>query len=100
MTKGAFLSFVMWALIFIAATVGYRASKQNEPNRYMRCTYKKSIIMLMFASLFGIWKLMTNHEMMKQMRRLDKAHEGKGQKMLNKHGKKNFNWTDEKAQWF
>ena len=84
MTKGAFLSFLMWTFVFLAASVGYMASKQTEPNRFIRCTFKKSIILLVFASFFGIWKLMTMHKMMKEQRRLDRAAENPASKMFAK----------------
>ena len=64
MTRGAFVSFLMWAFVFIAATIGRRASWQKENNWWIRCTLRKSIFMLLIASLLGIWKLKIGSDLM------------------------------------
>ena len=69
-TRGAFLSFLMWAFVFIAATIGKRASWQKENNWWIRCTLKKSIFMLWIASCLGVWNLVIKHKLGKEMHKI------------------------------
>jgi hypothetical protein len=73
MTRASFVTFLMWGLVFAAAAVGYRTSKQNQLNQVTRCTFKKSILLLIFATVLGIWKLKMDFRLMKQMKRYHNA---------------------------
>ena len=56
----------------LAASDGYRASKIQDNTKWIGCTFKKSVVLLFIASLFGIWKLHLDtkiHHSVKQFRR-------------------------------
>jgi len=52
----------------LAAVTGYRASKQQEYNGRIRCTFKKSIILLVLASLLGAWGLHLKSRIHRELR--------------------------------
>lgn len=56
-TRATFVSFLTWMFVFVAAVTGIRASKIQDNNSYIRCTFKKSVICLIIASLLGVWNL-------------------------------------------
>jgi len=62
--RASFVSFIMWTCVFIAASIGYRASKQQS-NGWIHCSFKKSLILLVIASGLGVWKLSMNYHLMK-----------------------------------
>ena len=72
-SRASFMTFLMWLCVFVAATIGFRASKVNpEENRWIRCTYWRACIFLVLATIFGIVKLVFDYKMIKGMERLDK----------------------------
>ena len=71
-TRAAFVSFLMWLMIFVAGAIGFRASKIQDNNMWIRCTFKKSMIFVILASLLGIWKLTLDAKIMKGMERFHK----------------------------
>ena len=62
-TRAAFLSFLMWMFVFIAATVAKRATFQQEYKWWIRCTVKKSIFMLWIATVLGVWNLIIKNDL-------------------------------------
>lgn len=56
-TRATFVSFLMWTFVFIAACIAKRAAMCSDQNKWIRCSFKKSIIMLVLASLLGVWGL-------------------------------------------
>jgi len=92
MTRASFVSFLMWLFIAIAAIIGLKAARQTENSKwFMRCSFKKSIIFIVLASLLGIWKLILDKKLMKQFHRFEKELEETGN-----FGKKHHN--EEKRQ--
>lgn len=89
MTRGAFVSFLMWLFILIAAITGKRAAWNSQNSKWwMRCSFRKAIIFLVLATLMGIWKMIITSKVMKQMERFQREieHEGKeGGKFNKKH---------------
>lgn len=86
-TRASFVSFLMWLFIFVAAAIGLKAAKQQSDSRwFMRCSFRKSIIFLALASGLGIWKLVLDHKIMKQMERFSKELEQPGS-FGKSHGK-------------
>lgn len=75
MTRATFLSFLMWTFVLFAACIGHRVSKFQENTRWIRCTFKKALIMLLIASGLGLWKLNVNRHIMKEMHRFHKQME-------------------------
>ena len=93
MTRATFLSFLMWTFVLFAACIGHRVSKFQENTRWIRCTFKKSLIMLLIASLFGAWKLSVNSHIMTQMHRYHKQME----RHENQDSQKNM-WKPKRKQ--
>lgn len=90
-TRATFVSFLMWTLVFIAASIGYRATFNKTENRWIRCSFKKSILLLVVASGLGLWKLHMDYKLMKQMRNYHKAeNEAMNGKWDGKWNKKEF----------
>lgn len=93
MTRGAFVSFLMWTFILIAAITGKRAAWNSQNSKWwMRCSFKKAIVFLVLASGMGIWKMINSSKIMKQMERFQREidNEGKEDGKFNKkhHGGK------------
>ena len=108
MTRASFVSFLMWLFIAISAAIGIRASKMTSDSRwYMRCSFRKSIIFLVLATVLGIWKMTLNKKLMKQFERFEKEMEEPVGNFGKKHhgGKKNnkkqgkFGGSDGTHQW-
>ena len=78
-TRGAFLSFFMWLLVFVAACVGKRASWMRQQNRWIGCTFKKSVCLLIFASIVGVFGLITKRQVMGEMMHFKRALEYESQ---------------------
>ena len=90
MTRAAFVSFLMWLFIAIAAVIGLKAARQQTDNGrwFMRCSFRKSIIFIVLASLLGIWKLVLDKKLMKQFERFGRELEEPG-KFGKKHHRQN-----------
>lgn len=72
-TRAAFVTFLMWLCVFVAASIGFRASKTSpQENRWMRCTYFRGCIFLFMAFVFGIVKLVLDYKIMKDVERMHK----------------------------
>ena len=96
-TRAAFVSFLMWMCVLIAGAIGFRASKTQENSPWIRCTFKKSLIFIVLASLLGIWKLTLDAKLMKGMERFHKEWRNKPKgNMFGKH-KKQWNFKKQQA---
>lgn len=105
MTRAAFVSFIMWLFVFVAAITGKRASWNSQNSKWwMRCSFKKAIIFLVLATLMGIWRLILSAKIMHQMERYQKEVRNNSQGKFNKKnhggkGGKNFGDKGENGKW-
>ena len=93
MTRAAFVSFLMWLFIAIAAVIGLKAARQQTDNGrwFMRCSFKKSIVFIVLASLLGTWKLFLDKKLMKQFERFGRELEEQGKFGKKHHGQNREN---------
>jgi|Transcript_26534 hypothetical protein len=89
-SRAAFVTFLMWLCVFVAGAIGFRASKTQDNNRWIRCTLKKSVFFVILASLLGVWKLRLDFKLMRGMDRMHRE-------MRNKP--RNNMFGEHKQQW-